>query len=457
MKKILARLEVPTNIAWSYQDPTLMTRAINDITKEMLPSYPDWNTGIVRSALMQLLTDGKRAYEYKVNGCASRTKLTKPRKKARRPKYFGQIRESPVIESDDDARSGERVLDNPEAIANRRVPTTAKQLRYKQAATQTDTDPDRLTIEQDPVYRHAVDKAMISSVGNERDQDSRPSQPAAGTGVVTREGSMITDIVPLEMKSAATMVPPPRKIGNAKRKPRPTGMESTPKVLETSTTGNTASSPADSSKSTRKTTDDTNSSIEIQPDTSLSNTKTSPHVPIIINDEQIIRDRVAMPPPPFKVDCKRTIARGTSGESEVGQLVDDATCRSTPAWVYKPPPPRIACLKVMFVQGRRDFTPVAEFMCTLAKRHTLRRFFLTIEVHLEDVLDLKNTFLVYLSTGSMTDDGVRTPPKWRVLSDIRSIVLVFVEERHSAEGVYMTDVSRVSFTSIPIIWLLVMV
>lgn len=84
IRSILTSLDIPLGITWAYQDPTKLAAAVN----KLLEKHPDWNSGVCREAIIEVLGDIKRISISKQNNYTSKTKLDKPRKPARAKKYF---------------------------------------------------------------------------------------------------------------------------------------------------------------------------------------------------------------------------------------------------------------------------------------------------------------------------------------------------------------------------------
>ncbi|RPA78542.1 hypothetical protein BJ508DRAFT_329165 [Ascobolus immersus RN42] len=333
IRKVLNRLNVPLNISWSYQDPVLMVRAINDVYNEMIPDYPWWSTGIVRAILVVMLSDGRRIHNQKQKNYIPDNPREEPRAPARPSKYYGEV------------------------IAMGRVKPSVVKKTGNAKRTRTGSRSGSVKVEREDT------DAFIG--GSEAELSS--AEDAASTR--PRERS----------KSVA---PPGSKPGTR------------------------AAARIEKKEMARK-----------------------------------AEDRKAMPPPATPVSRPPPVPknRPTSSASQTQQTAGGLRDVS-PEWVFKAPPPRIACLKITYVSGFNDFTPVAEFFVTLSKKNTIRNFLLNVEHHSGDELSLSDHLLVYTSCKEAERAAVPGGCVWKRLGDLKDIIRMYLAEGEGA-GVYMCSLS----------------
>lgn len=101
-----------------------------------------------------------------------------------------------------------------------------------------------------------------------------------------------------------------------------------------------------------------------------------------------------------------------------------------------------AKLFVEYLASDSDFTTIAQFFITLLKKHTLRTFILTVEEHTGQRIDGGNHYFMYSPMDDLTGDGERQLVTWRLLKDVRDVILMFIEQQNGS-GVYMCHATLV--------------
>lgn len=110
--------------------------------------------------------------------------------------------------------------------------------------------------------------------------------------------------------------------------------------------------------------------------------------------------------------------------------------------VYIPPGPRTAVLRIDFITGIRNFTPIASFTASLYKQNTMLDFLVTVENHIGFSLDLKGSFLCAMPIATVFAGQPPVFKPWQVILDLTSLINIFALYSDRG-GVYMCQVSVV--------------
>lgn len=87
IKQVLILHGVSLMRAWAFQDPGKMISVVADVLIKIQPTYPFWNAGIARAAIMKYLVDKGRTIRRKANGYIARMPLAYERARPRPCSY----------------------------------------------------------------------------------------------------------------------------------------------------------------------------------------------------------------------------------------------------------------------------------------------------------------------------------------------------------------------------------
>lgn len=431
-------------------------KAVNVLYSHFNPIFSWWTVGLVRDLTMVILRDNKRNTTSKEKGYkpyAHRDKEYAPRRK---PKYAPTV----LLQRSEKERMEADKETSEEAIFEEVVPNSTTAARGNKQPTpsvrETDTETQQRVPGQIPGQKLSKvnEKKNPATNPNARSVSDAPEEQQSDyideDGGFSREASMESNST-YHNKTPETDGGQTLQLQRTMEEDLGTSEVSMPSAtcFRVSTSPQ-ASVTQDERNSTAHLRSDTDARIEAPvlrdsspcDDESMAQGKTKrPGHSDSISDlphERSSVDRVEETPSPTSNQAQSDVQRDNSSPQ------DSAPRLMLPPG-FVPPRPQKAVLRIEFVAGMVDVSPISSFTSPLYRNSTLKEFLLTVEQHIHPIeLDVTASLLCYLPTSHISQDGLGG--NWKVIKGSQDLIGMFSAHANGSCGVYMCQVEIVSFS-----------